>query len=125
MKKTALIGFALYALPLFAFAQTDSTQAAAVTLTPLQQLVDSFGGLINSLIPILIAIALVVFFFGLVKYVWGSGGAERQKQGRSVMIAGLVALFVMVSVYGIIRLMQDALALDTNTSIDVPRPPGY
>ena len=41
-----------------------------------------------------------------------------------IMIAGLVALFVMISVYGIIRLAQNALGVGTETTIGVPLPPG-
>ena len=57
------------------------------------------------LIPVLIALALVVFFWGLVKYIQ-SGKA---KGGKDIMIAGLVGLFIMVSVWGIIKVAQNTL----------------
>ncbi len=74
----------------------------------LEGLIHLAGQIVQSLIPLLIAVALVAFFWGLVRYVF-SGGGENHAEGRSVMIAGLVALFVMVSVWGIIRLAQNTL----------------
>ncbi len=71
--------------------------------------------MLNRLIPVLIALALVVFFWGLVKYI-RSGKAAGAKD---VMIAGLVGLFVMVSVWGIIRIAQNTLLGGTG-SIQTP-----
>jgi hypothetical protein len=71
------------------------------------------------LIPLLIAMALVAFFWGLVRYVWG-GGEEGHKEGRNIMIAGITALFVMVSVWGIIRLVQNTLGVGSGGSLPPP-----
>jgi hypothetical protein len=73
------------------------------------------------LIPILIALALVAFFWGLVRYVWSGG--EFKEGGRNIMIAGLVALFVMVSVWGIIRLAQNTLGIGSGGALPAPSVP--
>ncbi len=91
-------------------------------LEPLKQLVHSVGEILAMLIPILIALALVAFFWGLVRYIFG--GAEKAADGRKIMVSGLIALFVMVTVYGIIRLAQGALGIDSNPNIQVPNFPG-
>ena len=78
----------------------------------LQNLISLAGQIVQSLIPLLIAVALVVFFWGLVRYV--ISGGEDHAQGRNVMIAGLISLFVMVSVWGIIRLAQNTLLNGVN-----------
>ncbi len=61
--------------------------------------------MLNRLIPVLIALALVVFFWGLIKYIRSGKSAG----GKDIMIAGLVGLFIMVSVWGIIRIAQNTL----------------
>ncbi len=71
----------------------------------LQGLISSAGDMLNRVIPVLIALALVVFFWGLVKYIM-SGKA---KGAKDIMIAGLLGLFVMVSVWGIIGIAQRTL----------------
>src|SRR5579859_2489795 len=112
MKKFALYTAFLFALPTIAFAQA---------LQPLRTLVVSIGGIIDILIPILIALALVVFFWGLVVYVYK--GAEGHEQGRYIMVAGLVSLFIMVSVWGIINLAQNALGVSPTVQVAIPQVP--
>lgn len=112
MKKTAYISLALFALPLLASAQA---------LTPLANLVVSTGRILNLLIPVLIAAALVVFFWGLVQYIRHPEGGEHGAGGKDIMIAGLVSLFIMVSVWGIIALAQNALGVQGNATVVVPQ----
>lgn len=107
MKKFAFSAV-LFALPAVAFAQTP---------TNLLGLINLVGTVLNALIPILIALALVVFFWGLVKYII----SKKPGEGRSIMIAGLVGLFVMVSVWGIIRLAQNTLGVNNSTAIPIPQ----
>lgn len=114
MKKTALISSALWAAPLLAFAQVPAQN--------LRGLITLAGDLLNMVIPVLIAAALVVFFIGLVKYVWNNSGEDSQS-AKNIMIAGLVSLFVMVSVWGIIRLAQNTLGVQGNQPIQPPAVP--
>ncbi len=60
--------------------------------------------LINLLIPLLGTIALLVFFWGLVRYIYASSDTHAHADGKEIMIWGLVAMFVLVSVWGIVEL---------------------
>jgi hypothetical protein len=103
MKKT-LIAVALYVFPAVVFAQTAGNNLAS--------LISFAGDMLNRLIPVLIAAALVIFFWGLVQYI------RTHKGGKEVMIAGLVGLFIMVSVWGIIRIAQNTLGV-SNQGTDI------
>lgn len=106
------LAFILFAAPLIASAQA---------LTPLKQLVSSVGSILNLLIPVLIAAAIVVFFWGLVMYIRSSG--EGHGEGRNVMIAGILSLFIMVSIWGLVNLVQNSLGVSGNASVTVPQVP--
>lgn len=71
-----------------------------------QELLVAIGSLIKMLIPLAIAIALLVFFWGVSKTIRGQGNEKAIEEGKRVMIWGLVALFVMVSIWGIIEFLQ-------------------
>src|SRR3989344_3135645 len=76
------------------------------------ELINLFNRLILKLVPVLEVVALLVFFWGLVKFIFRVGGDEKAVEGgKRLMIWGLLALFVMISVWGIIRFMQNALLL--------------
>ena len=107
--KKALFAASLFALPLVAFAAPQDFTGY----------ISWVGDLLNRLIPVLIALALVVFFWGLVRYI-----AKRDsKEGRQTMIAGLIALFVMVSVWGILRLAQNTFGVNNAAPVTIPQVP--
>lgn len=113
MKKTfATLSALLFALPLAASAQS---------LQPLANLIGAIARLVGALVPILITLALVVFFWGLVRYLLGTGGKSDIDGAKNLMKWGLVTLFVMVSVWGIVRLAQDALGINPNAGATSPQ----
>ena len=65
-----------------------------------------FSDLINLAIPVVIALAVLYFFWGLAQYVLYSGDEGKKEEGRNIMIYGIIALFVMVSVWGLIGILQ-------------------
>ena len=86
----------------------------------LQGILQVFANLINLATPIVVALALLYFFWGLAKYILAAGDKEGEKaEGRAIMIWGILALFVMVSVWGIINVIRDTFNLN-NSSIQVP-----
>lgn len=79
------------------------------------------GGLITQATPIVVALALLAFFWGLVSYIFGSGNDDKRKKGIHIMIWGIIALFVMLSVFGIINALQSTLGVDQTTTINIPQ----
>jgi hypothetical protein len=71
------------------------------------ELINSAGNLVDETSKIIIALAVLVFFWGLAKFVFRIGGDEKAvDEGKRIMIWGLVALFVLVSIWGLVRFMQ-------------------
>ena len=112
MKKFALV--ALAAAPTLAFAQS---------LGNLETLLRSVGRLVGIALPIVVALALLAFFWGLVKFIFGTD--DGKKEGKSLMIWGVVALFVMVAVWGLVRFIGTALGITPTSQPEaVPTVPG-
>lgn len=77
----------------------------------------------GSLIPILIALAFVVFVWGAIKYFLFTE-AERD-EGKQLMFWGIIAFVVIVSIWGIVALIANGLGFGGETTLDVlPDPPG-
>jgi hypothetical protein len=68
------------------------------------QLVGKFIDIINPILVLLVAVAMLVFFKGLVSFIAKSGDEKSHADGRNLMVWGLIALFVMISVFGILRM---------------------
>ncbi|HEY9586254.1 MAG TPA: hypothetical protein VJJ27_01250 [Candidatus Paceibacterota bacterium] len=104
-----------FALPMLALAQ------GSPNLSNFQQLVDSVGRLIATALPILVALALLFFFYGLAKFILAAGNEESKAEGRRIMVWGIVALFVMVSIWGLVAFLGSALGISQGQSLpDVP-----
>jgi hypothetical protein len=76
----------------------------------------TFAGLVNvilklisSLVPILGTLALALFLWGGVRYIYRAGDAEGSRRDREVLLWGLIALFILFSVWGIVRVLQGLL----------------
>ena len=66
------------------------------------------------LVSVLAALALVVFFIGLVRYVKDSADSHGHEEGRERIIWSLVALFILFSIWGILALMSVAFFGSSN-----------
>lgn len=96
--------------------------ASAQALGNLETLLRSVGRLVDIALPIVVALALLAFFWGLARFIFG--GAESKEEGKSLMIWGIVALFIMISVWGIIRFIGNAIGVNPEASpITVPSVP--
>ncbi|HEY4479656.1 MAG TPA: hypothetical protein VI981_04875 [Candidatus Paceibacterota bacterium] len=108
------------AVPMVAFAQP--TPPGTGNLSNLEVLVESVRRIVNMLIPLAFAIALLVFFWGLAKFILASGNEEAKDTGKRIMIWGIIALFVMASVWGIVAFIGNALGIGQGQNI--PSVPG-
>lgn len=103
-----------------------STLTAAVLALPalasaasVYDLLALANNVLNASIAILITAAIVGVFYGVVKALFSSG-AEGKKDGIKIALYGVVAVAVMVSIWGIIRLLQNTFSV-TSTSPVIPQ----
>ena len=91
--KKSLPYAAALAAPLMAFAQQAFT------------IVDRVRTFVNQIIPILLIIGTIVFLWGVITFLTAGGDEEKRADARQLMIYGLVGLFVMVAVWGIVNVL--------------------
>jgi uncharacterized membrane protein HdeD (DUF308 family) len=109
MFKKIYFATVLITLPVFAFAQLKATD------TFLRSAKDIIT---NVLVPLAFILALLFFFWGIAKYIWSVG--TDKDEGKKMMIWGVVALFVMSSVWGIISYLQDEFIISKTTEGTIP-----
>jgi hypothetical protein len=77
------------------------------------QLVDVIVQIIDTgVIPLLYAIAFILFLIGIVRYFF-FGGEEARQKGKQFILWGLIGFFVIFAVWGIVKLLLSALNLDS------------
>ncbi len=70
----------------------------------LELLILQFSELLNRAIPFIIALTLMVFLFGMFRLVISSN-EDLRKEAIKMITFGIVALFVMVSVWGLVNIL--------------------
>ena len=68
--------------------------------------------IINPLIGLMFSLALAYFIWGVISFIHHSADPSKRKEGLDHIIWGLVGIFIMVSVYGLIRLVGNTLGMD-------------
>lgn len=91
--------------------------ASAQSITSVTTLVSS---LINYAIGILIGVAIIAFFVGLIRYLFTSKAEDARKGAVKLMVYGILAIAVMLSVYGLVRLLQNTFGVGNGTPVPPP-----
>jgi uncharacterized membrane protein YidH (DUF202 family) len=112
-KKAFASGIGVSLLPLLALAQSADTSY-------FDGLLDDIGSFIGSLVPVLIGVAVVVFIWGVIKYTTAGDDPEKRAAARSLMIYGIIAIFVIVSIWGLVAILQQLTGTGVDNTVIVP-----
>lgn len=129
MKKKLIVlsGLVLGSAPFLALAQVSIAGAAtdtcnAATEGNLFGLLCRFGQLFNAAIPVLIALGVLYFVWGVVQYVISSD-EEAKKAGRDRIIFGIIGLAVIIGLWGLVNILKNTFGLTNKAQIQLPTIP--
>ena len=82
------------------------------------------AGLINlftkigaRIIPLMAAIAFLAFVWGVAKYIKSAGSEKDSKDSKNLLIWGIVGLFVMVTIWGIVSFLKSDLGFGSGAGV--------
>jgi hypothetical protein len=106
----AFIGF----FPVLTFAALDGVKG----------LLYDFSDILSLLEPIIIGLAFLYFFWGVSQFILHAGDQKLRDDGKRKMLWGVIALFVMLSIIGILHRVGDLIGVPVGSS-GQPTLPGY
>ena len=120
MKKyTILLSGPLVLLPTVASAQFSNAR-------DLNGLVDLLIGYSSRIIVLLVVIALAVFFWRIVISIYRVGDDPKAvSQGKTLLFWGIIALFVMVSIWAIVSFIGESLGINNGRGAIIPQLEGH
>ncbi len=74
--------------------------------TGLADILNTISKLLSSVIPILIIIAVIYFIWSIIQYTLSTDD-EAKKGARKGIVTGLIGLFIIISFWGIVYVLQD------------------
>ena len=69
--------------------------------------------LLKSIIPFLFTLATAGFVWGILQYFLNPDNEEKRKKGKSYMIWGIISLFVMISMWGLVSILSETFGIRT------------
>jgi hypothetical protein len=72
------------------------------------------AAILDPLIFLLFAVATIVFAWGMVKFIVGAGDPTNREEGKKAILWGVVGMFIMMGVYGIIRVVLNTFSVPSN-----------
>jgi predicted histidine transporter YuiF (NhaC family) len=67
--------------------------------------------LVQSVVPLLFALAVVGFIWGVIQTTMNPEDAEKRKQGKMYMMWGIIGLFVMLSIWGLVEIITNTFGI--------------
>lgn len=99
--------------PVTTFAQSGGGACSASLSTVSDIFVYGTCLLNRTVVPLLITVALIMFLFGVVKFIANSGDEAGRKEGKQFILWGIIGLFVMISIFGILSVLVNTFGVTT------------
>lgn len=78
------------------------------------------------LVPLLFAVAFIVFIYGVYQYfIAGGADEEKRKKGRELVMYGLIGFFIMITVWGLVNVLVASLGFGSQSRPALPCFTGY
>jgi hypothetical protein len=74
-------------------------------------LIGIFISIVQLLIILLGALSLVVFLWGLSRFILSAGDEKQHSEGRRYIMWGIIALFVMSSAWGLVAILTETFGV--------------
>lgn len=82
-----------------------------------------FVDLILAALPLVAGLSLLAFFWGLAKFILNAGSEQGREDGKQVMKWGILALFVTISIFGILTFLYDEFGFSNSFNLGIPELP--
>ena len=106
-------------LPTLAFAQAGQFEASR----GLAGFLTSLKATMQFIVPILIGLAVIVFLWGVLKFILNASNEEKKGEGKMMMVYGIIGIVVMISVWGLVGFVQQTFGLQTTGTNSGPQLP--
>jgi len=109
-KVNLIFFYVLFIIPFIVFAAPKN----------ITDIINLLIGIIKQASILVVALALLFFFWGLAKFILQAGNEEKKNEGRQIMVWGIIALFIMISVWGIITVLENTFFRDSSGNTNIP-----
>lgn len=75
--------------------------------------------ILNIVVPIVLGLGIIYFIYGVISYVTAKD-EEKKKEARGIMIYGIIGIFVIASIWGLVALIANFTGVGQGGGISNP-----
>lgn len=79
-----------------------------------------FNRLLNSVMALCVLVAVIAVFYGVIRYLFSKDNREAAHKGMIMAIYGIIAIAIMVSIWGIINILQSTFGINSRQQAVTP-----
>ncbi len=103
-------------LPAITFAGTPTLVA-----TDAFSLLKILQNIVDAVIPFIIGLGILVFIYGIFNFISSAGDEEARANAKQLIIWGVLGIFIMISVWGLVNILMGTFFNGTTTGpISIP-----
>lgn len=80
-------------------------------ITTLGGLITHFNAILNTLVPFLVGLAVLVIMWGIFGYIRHSADEEKRGEARKYILWGVIFVFIMLSIWGFVNILVNTVPL--------------
>ena len=119
MKRT--ISHLLHALPVILVSSPLMACAQSPNAEPVKSVLTNFLAFLNKVTPTLIALAFVVFGWGVIKLITAGEDPKKTTDAKGILTWGIIAIFILASMFGIILFIKMYIGIPGNRPVQIPK----
>ncbi len=104
-------------LVILSYISLSLTSPQVLYAQSIETLAIEFRDLANIMIPILASFALLFFIWGVGIFMLNSGDSKTREEGKQRMLWGVIAMFVLLSLFGIIQYVGNLVGVQPCTDL--------
>lgn len=106
--KISTATLAFFAVPLLTFAAFPGN---------LKGVIEMFTNIGLKIIPFLGTVAFLVFVWGIARFIKSAGSEKEIKDSKNLVIWGIIGLFVLIAIWGIIAFLRSEFGFNGDPAI--------
>lgn len=87
----------------------------------LNTILNNIQDTLGIIIKIFVTLALVVFIWGVVRFIAAAGNPQQIRQAKGIMLYGIIAIAILAMMTGIIAFLQTYFGVSGGQPINIPQ----
>ena len=109
-----IVGSILFPAPLFALTAQPTATTSAVDWFSLLKILQN---IVDVIIPFVVGLAVLILIYGILGFMSSAADEEKRKEAKNFIAWGIVSIFVMVSVWGLVNILIGTFGFTANSTL--------